>query len=114
MSCNGNCEGCACGATDDVSEYVGKTMLAGVTVCDAAGNALAHHAVWGTVRGANAAGWLEIDLHGKDSNPIDGSRLLAFPLDVASIEPGEDAEFHLRETGEVIVAPDFVARLRVA
>jgi len=90
-------------------------MLAGITVCDATGNAGAHYAVWGTVRGTNAAGWLEVELHGKQSNPIDGSRLLAFPLDVASIEEGDsDAEFHLRETGEVIVGPDFVARLRVA
>jgi len=114
MNCNGNCEGCACGANLDVSEYAGKTMLAGITLCDSAGHAAAHHAVWGTVRGTNAAGWLEIELHGKESNPIDGSRILAFPLDVADIEPGDDSEYHLRETGEVVVAPDFVARLRVA
>ena len=114
MSCSGNCEGCACGATIDVSDYIGKTMLAGITLCDNAGNAASHHAVWGTVLGTNAAGWLELELHGKESNPLDGSRMLAFPPDAASIEPGDDSEYHLRDTGEIVAAPDFVARLRVA
>jgi hypothetical protein len=116
VSCNGNCEGCSCGTPSiDVTPLVGKTMLAGITVCDHTGKMLSHHAVWGTVRGTNAAGWLEVELHGKADNPIDGTRVLCFPTDVATIETGDDDdEFHLRDTDEVIVAPDFIARLRVA
>jgi len=115
LSCNGDCEGCSCGTPQiDVAPFIGKTLLAGITVCDPNGKPLSHHAVWGTVKGTNAAGWLEVDLHGKGDNPIDGSRVLSFPPELATFESGDDGEFHLRETDEVVLAPDFVARLQVA
>jgi hypothetical protein len=83
------------------AEFIGKTVLVGMTYVDADDNVLEQRQWHGRIESVGEL--LEIRVHGSDE-----IRTLLPKLSAA--EPGE---YHLRSTGEVVVDPDFIATWEV-
>lgn len=80
---------------------VGKTILVGVTFTNGAGEITCRRQWWGVITGADAEYGISVDLR-NSSDPC------VLPPELRAIQPAEPGEYRLRETGEVVVDPDFL------
>jgi hypothetical protein len=85
------------------ASYVGRTILVGLTYCDARGREIQHQQLHGTVRSATRAGIL-IALGGERAGET-----WNMPPELEAISPAEPGEYRLRATGQVVRDPDLLA-----
>ncbi len=82
-------------------DYVGKTVLLGVSYVDEDDKLLEQKQWFGTITEVSNARGIVIDLE-NDTN------YCALPPDLRALKPAEPGEYRLRATGEVITNPDFL------
>lgn len=82
-------------------DYIGKTVLIGVTYLDHEEKVTARHQWHGVITEISNARGIVIAL----KNVL---KPCALPPDLSLLQPAEPGKYRLRETGEVIVDPDFV------
>ena len=81
-----------------MDEFVGKRVLVGLTYLDASGEIDERTEFWGEI--------VDKDDAAITIRRADNSEFFTLPPGLQVAEPGE---YRLRSTGEVVVAPDFVA-----
>jgi hypothetical protein len=82
-------------------DYVGKTILLGVTYIDHDEKATGQQQWYGVIKEVSNAKGIVIDLK-NDTN------YCALPPDLSALRPAKLGEYRLRSTGEVIKDPDFL------
>ena len=88
----------------DLSTLVGHTMLIGLTHLDSEGNFESQEQLHGTV--------LSVDEHGVHLS-LEGKRQgenWTMPPDARALQVAKPGVYTLRDTGETVVNPDFLAR----
>lgn len=91
----------------DITPYLGKVVLVGVSFCDAEGNQIERIQFWGTVMRLSEHGWIEIATEGK-SRFGDGEFLEIPPV----LEAANPGAYRLHLTGETLMDPTSHARGR--
>ncbi|HYY99758.1 MAG TPA: hypothetical protein VE642_14260 [Pyrinomonadaceae bacterium] len=91
----------------DISEItfddlVGKVILIGVTYTDARDNIRCRKQWWGTVEKASTSEGIRVRLSNSSETP-------AFPPDLRAVRRAAPGEYRLKESGEVVTDPDFLA-----
>ena len=82
-------------------EYVGRTLLVGLTILDRHEQPLESVEVHGTISSVTEGGFLELQR-------ADGRGVFRLPFDPNSLNAAPPGEYRLRSTGEVVVVdPDF-------
>ena len=82
-------------------EYVGKTVLIGITDLDRDGKPTKQRQFFGTIT--------EISIkNGMIVTSKNNSTHLALPPDLSTLRPAEPGVYRLRTTGEVVTDPDFL------
>lgn len=82
-------------------EYLGKTILVGVTYLDHMGVETGQMQWYGTITEVSNEKGIVIALK-NDTTPC------ALPPDLSALRPAAPGEYRLRATGEVIMNPDFI------
>jgi hypothetical protein len=83
-------------------DLVGKVILIGVTYTDARDNIRCRKQWWGTVEKASMS-------EGVCVNLSDSSGPCVFPPDLRAVRRAAPGEYRLKESGEVVTDPDFLA-----
>lgn len=83
---------------------IGKRILIGITYCDQHGKAFRQNQLHGLIVSATPEGVM-IELDG-----LRAGQVWNMPPDFRSITPAQPGEYTLRETGEVVVNPDLIAK----
>ena len=83
-------------------DLVGKVILIGVTYTDARDNIRCRKQWWGMVEKASESEGICVRLG-------DSPEASAFPPDLRAVRRAAPGEYRLKETGEVIADPDFLA-----
>ena len=83
-------------------ELIGKVILIGVTYTDARDNIRCRKQWWGTIEKASASEGVCVKL----SNSPDPCVL---PPDLSAVRRAAPGEYRLKESGEVVTDPDFLA-----
>ena len=86
---------------DELETWVGRRALVGITYVRPSGEAIEQrqwHGVVERVRPAN------VGIRRQDTGELEW-----VPADADAFGPGEEAEYRLRSTGEVVASPDLVA-----
>jgi hypothetical protein len=81
--------------------YVGKYVLIGITNEDAFGNVVSKRQMHGVIERITP-GAIEVSLRGSGQGTT-----YKLPPDLRSLFPARPGEYRLRETGEVVVDPDY-------
>ena len=81
------------------SDYIGKTVLVGLTYLNPDGSEHAREAWAGMIEDIHEGGVVAV-------RRADEEKLFTLPPELDRAEPGE---YRLRRTGEVVVDPDFLA-----
>jgi hypothetical protein len=87
----------------DNLKYVGKYILVGITNEDAFGNVVNKQQMHGVIERITPAA-IEVSLRGSRQGTT-----YKLPPDLRSLFPARPGEYRLRETGEVVVDPDYTA-----
>ena len=87
------------------ADLIGCTLLVGVTYFGADGELVRREQFWGVVESCDPATGIFLKQGGGDVRWLP-------PLTVA-IEAADPGEYRLKETGEVVVDPDFIATFSV-
>lgn len=82
-------------------DYIGKTVLIGVTYLDHEEKVTARHQWHGVITEISNARGIVVALK-------DVLKPCAMPPDLSLLQPAEPGKYRLRDTGEVVVDPDFV------
>ena len=82
-------------------DLIGRVILIGVTYSDAHDNIRCRKQWWGTVEKASMSEGIRVSL----SN----SETLTFPPDLLAVRRAAPGEYRLKESGEVVTDPDFLA-----
>jgi hypothetical protein len=92
------------GLIDDskAAEYLGKTVLVGMTYLDREGKLRERKQLAGTISGFSQAEGIKIKVRDTD-------RLFCLPPDDRGIRVAPPGTYRLRSTGEEIVNPDYLA-----
>ena len=85
----------------DNVKYVGKYIVIGITNEDAFGNVVNKQQMHGVIERVTP-GAIEISLRGRQQGTT-----YKLPPDLRSLFPARPGEYRLRETGEVVVDPDY-------
>jgi hypothetical protein len=83
-------------------DLIGKVILIGVTYTDARDNILCRRQWWGTVKKASMSEGICVSLS-------DSSETSAFPPDLRAVRHAAPGVYRLKESGEVVTDPDFLA-----
>lgn len=85
----------------DALKYLGKYVLAGITHEDASGNIVDQQQLHGIIERVTPGG-IEMSLRGSRQGDV-----YNLPADLRSLRPAGPGEYRLRQTGEVVVDPDY-------
>src|SRR5262245_6853788 len=85
---------------------VGRSLLVGITERDHNGILIRRHQLFGVVAVANRK-------HGICVRESEGGPEMWLPPDTAGIVPAAPGEYRNRNTGEVVVNPDYTASLTI-
>lgn len=83
----------------DAEDLMGKTVLIGLTHCEANGDLIGHEQMFGTVKAINDKN-IEIEL--------DDGKLYYLPPDTRPFHIADKGEYRLRSTGKVVIDPDYI------
>jgi len=83
------------------NDYVGKTVLIGITYLDHEERKTAQHQWYGTIIEVSNTKGIVIELK-------NDSRYCALPPDLSALRPAKPGQYCLRSTGEVVTDPDFL------
>src|SRR4051794_35452361 len=83
-------------------DLIGKVILIGVTYTDALDNVRCRKQWWGTVERASTSEGIRVRLSGS-------SETSAFPPDLRAVRRAAPGEYRLKESGEVVRDPDYLA-----
>ena len=86
---------------------VGKVVLIGVTYEDFRGNVKGQEQFFGTVKTVDPKFGITVELGGEPAG-----RTYRLPPSTESFKPAPKGEYRLRNTGEVVVDPDFTTEWR--
>lgn len=82
-------------------EFIGKTVLIGITDLDSEGKPIKQRQFFGTIT--------EISVkNGMTVTSKNNSTQMAFPPDLTALQPAKPGMYRLRTTGEVVTDPDFL------
>lgn len=82
-------------------DLVGKVILIGVTYTDKHDNILGRKQWWGTIENASTSDGIRVNLR-NSADPC------VLPPDLGAIRRAAPGEYRLKESGEVVVNPDFL------
>ena len=88
----------------DVEDYIGKTILIGLTHCEANGTVLGQEQMFGTIT--------EFSESGIGVKQDDGS-MYYLPPDVNALHFAKKGEYRLRATGKIVKDPDYICTYTV-
>ena len=83
-------------------DLIGKVILIGVTYTDGRDNIRCRKQWWGTVEKASMSDGIHVSLS-------DSPETNTFPPDLRAVRRAEPGEYRLRESGQVVTDPDFLA-----
>lgn len=84
------------------ADLIGKVILIGVTYTDARDNVRCRKQWWGIVEQASMSEGIRVQLSGS-------SETSAFPPDLRAVRRAAPGEYRLKESGEIVTNPDFLA-----
>jgi len=87
--------------TELAASYLGKHLLIGMTYLDHDGKFIEQKQFHGQIVRINEHEGIVIQLHNSDAE-------FKLPPDINSLKAAPPGEYRLRETGEVVVNPDFL------
>ena len=90
---------------DDDRGFVGKTVLIGLTNYDHSGELLGYQQLFGEIKTLSAERGIEVELD-------DGGKYY-LPPDTSVLSEAPPGEYRLRETGKIIINPDFICTYSV-
>ena len=82
-------------------DLLGKVILIGVTYTDKDDNVLSRKQWWGVVEDASMRGGIRVSLR-NSADPC------VLPPDLGAIRRAAPGEYRLKESGEVVLNPDFL------
>lgn len=82
-------------------DYVGKTLLIGVTYIDHEAKLTGQRQWFGVITEVSNAKGIVITLK-------NDTKLCALPPDLSALQPAKPGEYRLRSSGEVVTNPDFL------
>jgi hypothetical protein len=82
-------------------QYVGKTVLIGITDLDGDGKPIKQRQFFGTIREISVKNGMVITAKNDSTH-------LALPPDLSTLLPAKPGAYHLKTTGEVVIDPDFL------
>lgn len=85
---------------DDVDQYIGKHLLAGITYLDHGENVIQQVQVHGTITRIDERGIFFVQPDGEE---------FSLPPDLSSLRPAPPGSYRLRSTGEVVENPDLLS-----
>jgi len=83
-------------------DLIGKVILVGVTYTDAHDNILERKQWWGKVERASLSEGVCVNLNGSTDPCV-------LPPDLSAIRRAAPGEYRLKDSGEVVTNPDFLA-----
>jgi hypothetical protein len=89
---------------DFARRLVGRIVLIGITQEDHRGKVIAQHQMHGKVASASRENGIEIALEG-----VRSGETYRLPPTTAAFRPASPGEYRLRQTGEVVIDPDYTS-----
>jgi hypothetical protein len=80
--------------------FIGKTILVGLTFCEADGSAIEQQQYSGTIMSFDKENGFTIELWSGEMQYL--------PPDMSAIRPADQGEYRLRAPAEVVVHPDYL------
>lgn len=84
------------------ADLIGKVILIGITYTDTRDNVRGRKQWWGIVEQASMNEGIRVHLSGS-------SETSAFPPDLRAVRRAAPGEYRLKESGEIVTNPDFLA-----